>query len=110
MGYDEALAERIRAVIGDRPDVSEKRMFGGLAFLINGNMAAAASGEGGLLLRTDPDSTRELLTHPHARPCVMRGRAMQGWIRVEDAGVTTLAEAKPWISIGVAYAESLPPK
>jgi hypothetical protein len=85
-------------------------MFGGLAFLIGGNMAVAASGQGGLMLRVEPDETEKLLAKPHARPFEMRGREMQGWLRVDDEGIRTKRQLEPWVKRGVAYARSLPPK
>lgn len=110
MAYDEDLANRIRELIATEPGLTEKKMFGGLAFLIDGNMSVAASREGGLLLRVDPDETDALLGKPHARPFVMRGREMQGWLRVDAEGVTTRRGLEPWVRRGVAYARSLPPK
>jgi TfoX/Sxy family transcriptional regulator of competence genes len=110
MAYDEELANRIRELIAGEPDVTEKRMFGGLAFLIGGNMSVAASGRGGLMVRVDPEQTDELLTKPHAQPFVMRGREMQGWLRVDDEGVRTKRQLEPWVKRGVAYARSLPAK
>ncbi len=85
-------------------------MFGGLAFLIGGHMAVSASGQGGLLLRCDPAETDGLLAKPHASPFVMRGRAMEGWLRVEPEGVGTKRQLERWVARGVAYARSLPPK
>ena len=85
-------------------------MFGGLAFLVGGNMSVAASGQGGLLVRVDPEDTAALLTRPHARPFEMRGRAMQGWLRVDAQGVRTKRQLEPWVKRGVAYARSLPAK
>jgi hypothetical protein len=85
-------------------------MFGGLAFLVGGNMAAAASGQGGLMVRVDPEQTDALVREPHAGPFEMRGRAMQGWLRVDIEGVRTEGELEPWVRRGVAYARSLPPK
>jgi TfoX/Sxy family transcriptional regulator of competence genes len=110
MAYDEELANRIRELVADEPDLTEQRMFGGLAFLIGGNMSVAASGQGGLLLRVDPDETEALVEKPHAQPFVMRGREMQGWLRVDDEGVRTKRQLEPWVKRGVAYARSLPPK
>ena len=110
MAYDEELAERIRALVADEPGVTEQKMFGGLAFLIGGNMAVAASGQGGLMLRVDPDETDALAAEPHAGPMEMRGRAMQGWLRVDDDGVAGDDELESWVRRGVAYARSLPPK
>ncbi|MDQ6817117.1 MAG: TfoX/Sxy family protein [Actinomycetota bacterium] len=110
MAYDEDLAKLIRELLADEPDVAEKKMFGGLAFLIAGNMSVAASGQGGLMLRCDPAETDALLAKPHASTLVMRGRAMNGWLRVEVEGVRTKSELRPWVERGVAYARSLPPK
>jgi TfoX/Sxy family transcriptional regulator of competence genes len=110
MPYDEDLANRIRELIAQEPDVTEKKMFGGLAFLINGNMSVAASGQGGLMVRCDPEQTDALLEKPHAKRFEMRGREMQGWLRVDDEGVRTKRGLEPWVRTGVAYARSLPPK
>lgn len=110
MAYDEALAERIRALVGSEPDVREQRMFGGLAFLAGGHLAVAASGQGGLMVRVDPEETDALTAQPHVQPFEMRGRAMQGWVRVEPEGARTASELAPWVQRGVAYARSLPAK
>ena len=110
MAYDEELADRIRALIGDDPDVTEKAMFGGLAFLVAGNMAVGPSGKGGLLLRVDPAQTDTLLEAPHAEPFVMRGKEARGWLRVAPDGLLTDEHLEPWVQRGVAYARSLPPK
>lgn len=110
MAYDEALATRIREHLGDlAPEATERRMFGGLAFLVGGNMAVAASGQGGLMLRCDPALTDELLADPAAEPMVMRGRPMEGWLRVEDSDLDEDAFTR-WIEVGVRYAASLPAK
>jgi TfoX-like protein len=109
MAYDEDLANRIREALADER-FTEKKMFGGLAFLIGGHMAVAASREGGVLLRVDPDQTATLVAKPHARPFVMRDREMQGWLRVDPEGVRTKRQLEPWVKRGVAYARSLPPK
>ncbi len=110
MAYEEDLANRLRELVLGEPGVTEKRMFGGLAFLINGNMSVSASGQGGLLLRVDPAETEALLAKPHAEPFEMRGRAMDGWLRVAPDGVRTKRQLEPWVARGVAYARSLPPK
>jgi TfoX/Sxy family transcriptional regulator of competence genes len=110
VAYDEDLANRIREIVGREDGLTEKRMFGGLAFLVNGNMSVSASGQGGLMLRVEPAETDALLRKPHARPLVMRGREMQGWLRVDADGVRTKRQLEPWIARGVAYARSLPPK
>jgi hypothetical protein len=86
------------------------RMFGGLAFLLGGNMAVAASGQGGLMVRVEPEETAALLAEPHAAPFEMRGREMKGWLRVAAEGVETEAELQPWVERGLEYARSLPPK
>jgi TfoX/Sxy family transcriptional regulator of competence genes len=108
MAYDEDLANRIRELIAAEPDVTEKRMFGGLAFLVSGNMSVAASGQGGLMVRVEPEETDKLLSKPHTRPMEMRGREMQGWVRVDDEGVRTKRQLEPWVRRGVAFARSLP--
>jgi TfoX/Sxy family transcriptional regulator of competence genes len=110
MAYDEQLAERIRELVEGEPGLEEKKMFGGLAFLINGNMAVAASSEGGLLLRVDPEETEQHLAHPHTDPFVMRGREMNGWMRVIPDGLGTEVELRRWVNVGVTYARGLPPK
>lgn len=110
MAYDEDLANRIRELVLTEQGVTEQRMFGGLAFLINGNMSVSASGQGGLLLRVDPGETDELLSKPHARPFEMRGREMQGWLRVDPEGVRTKRQLERWVARGIAYARSLPSK
>jgi TfoX/Sxy family transcriptional regulator of competence genes len=110
MAYDEDLANRIRELVAGEPGVTEKKMFGGLAFLIGGNMAVAASGQGGLLVRVDPDDTEALLAKPHAQPFEMRGREMKGWLRVDAEGVRNRRQLAPWVTRGVSYARSLPTK
>jgi TfoX/Sxy family transcriptional regulator of competence genes len=110
MAYDEDLAARVRAHVGGEAGVTEKRMFGGLAFLINGNMAVSASGGGGLLLRVDPAETEALAAEPHTQRFVMRGREMDGWLRVDADATTADDELERWITRGVTYARSLPPK
>jgi TfoX/Sxy family transcriptional regulator of competence genes len=110
VAYDEDLANRIRELIAAEAGVSEKRMFGGLAFLVGGNMSVSASGQGGLLLRCDPAEAEALLRKPHAYPFEMRGRVMDGWLRVDPEGVRTKRELKPWVTRSVAYARSLPAK
>ena len=110
MAYDEDLANRIRELIAGEAGVTEQRMFGGLAFLIGGNMSVAASGQGGLMVRVDPQETDALVAKPHARPFEMRGREMRGWLRVDPDGVRTKRQLEPWVARGVSYARSLPPK
>ena len=110
MAYDEDLANHIRELLADEAGVTEKKMFGGLAFLIGGNMSVSASGQGGLLLHVAPEDTDTLLARPHAAPFQMRGREMAGWLRVAPEGVQTIDELRPWVQAGVSYARSLPPK
>src|SRR5437764_6713839 len=110
MTYDEDLANRIREVIAGEEGVTEKRMFGGLAFLIGGNMSVSASGRGGLLLRCDPAATDDLAGKPHASRAVMRGREMDGWLRIDPEGVRTKRQLERWVARGVGYARSLPAK
>ena len=110
MAYDSELADRIRELIAGEQGVSEQRMFGGLAFLIGGNMAVAASGRGGLMVRVDPEEEDALLDKPHAGPFEMRDRPVRGWLRVEAEGVRTKRQLEPWVRRGVKYARSLPPK
>jgi TfoX/Sxy family transcriptional regulator of competence genes len=110
MAYDEALAGRIRALVAGEPRVTEQKMFGGLAFLVGGNMAVAASGQGGLLVRVDPAESEELLRSTPAQMLEMRGRSMPGWLRVAAEHVGTDAGLAPWVERGVAFARSLPTK
>jgi TfoX/Sxy family transcriptional regulator of competence genes len=108
--YDEALAVRIRELIGSEPDLTEKKMFGGLAFLIRGSMAVAASGQGGLLVRVDPATSDKLVATTSAYTMEMRGRTMTGWLRVDAEGVRTKREVARWVKLGATYARSLPGK
>jgi len=110
VAYDEDLANRIRELILMEDGISERRMFGGLAFLINGNMSVTVSGRGGLLLRVDPADGDELIARPHAGPFEMRGRAMRGWLRIDEEGVRTKRQLERWVARSVAYARSLPRK
>jgi len=110
MAYDEDLAGRIRELLGDDPAVREKRMFGGLAFLVGANMALAASGQGGLLVRVDPTQYERFRTAAGVDPAVMRGRTMQGWLRVESSAVRTERQLRTWVERSVTYARSLPAK
>src|ERR1700737_908422 len=110
MAYDTELADRIRELVAALGGVEEKRMFGGLAFLINGNMSVAASGQGGLLVRVPPDDTDKLLERAHVGAMVMAGREARGWLRVDAEGVKTKRQLESWVARGVGYARSLPPK
>ncbi len=110
MPYDRVLADRIRECLQAEPGVIEQPMFGGLAFLINGNMSVSASGQGGLLLRVPPDDTDKLAAKPHTDRFVMRGREMAGWLRIEPDGVKTQRQLQRWVTVGVTFARSLPAK
>jgi TfoX/Sxy family transcriptional regulator of competence genes len=110
VAYDEELADRIRDLIGGERQLTEKKMFGGLAFLIGGNMAVAASGQGGVLVRVDPAQSDEFVARTNARPMEMRGRAMQGWLRVNSEDLRTKRQLAKWVELGTTYARSLPPK
>jgi len=110
MAYDEVLADRIRDVVEVETGMSERRMFGGLAFLVNGNMAVAASGQGGMMLRIDPKDVESLTGREHVERMEMHGRAMDGWLRVHDPAFENDADLRDWVQIGLAYARSLPAK
>jgi TfoX/Sxy family transcriptional regulator of competence genes len=109
VAYDTALADRIRDLLVNEKNVTEKKMFGGLAFLVKGNMAVAASGQGGILVRVDPEESDALVAKGVAKPMVMRGRAMAGWLRVDADDVEGRA-LKTWVQRGATFAGSLPPK
>ncbi|WP_141787325.1 TfoX/Sxy family protein [Oryzihumus leptocrescens] len=110
MAYDEDLANRIREAVQDEPGIREKRMFGGLGFLAGGNLAVSASGQGGLMVRVDPADTEALVDDRVVHRMVMRGRAMDGWLRVDLEAVDTDDQLRHWVQRGLAYARSLPPK
>lgn len=110
MAYDEALADKVRTLMSGEPGRTEKRMFGGLAMLVNGNMAVAVRGPGGLMIRVDPAASDALLDEPGASIAVMQNRAMPGWIVVEPDAVAQPAALERWVKRGVEYARTLPPK
>ena len=110
MAYDEELADEIRELVAAERGVEEKRMFGGLAFLVNGNMSVAVSGQGGLLVRIPADALDKVLRRAHVGPMVMGGRDVRGWVRVEAAGLRTKRQLQAWVARGVGYARGLPPK
>ena len=110
MAYDEDLAARIRDLIGPDPELTEKKMFGGLAFLIHGNMAISASGQGGVLVRVDPALTDEFIVTTKATIAVMQGREMPGWLRVSPEDLASDDDLSRWVEIGIGHARSLPPK
>lgn len=109
MAYDEELADRLRLLLGDH-HLAEKRMFGGLAFLLHGHMAIAVSGQGGLMVRADPEQTDALLAEPGAAPFEMQGRPVKGWVRVEAPALEDDTVLRAWAERGLSYARSLPPK
>jgi TfoX/Sxy family transcriptional regulator of competence genes len=110
VAYDEELAERIRELLSDEADLTERKMFGGLAFLIGGNMAVAASGQGGALVHVDPARSDRIVATTNARPMEMRGREMQGWVRVASEDLRTKRQLAKWVTLGATYARSLPAK
>jgi TfoX/Sxy family transcriptional regulator of competence genes len=110
VAYDEDLAERIRGLVAGERDLTEKKMFGGLAFLVGGNMAVAASGQGGILVRVDPEESDSLVAKTDAFPMEMRGKSMRGWLRVAPEHLDTKPELAKWVELGTAYARSLPAK
>lgn len=110
MAYDEVLADRLRDLLAGEPGLTEQKMFGGLAFLIGGNMAVAASSQGGILVRVDPAQSDTLVATTNARLMEMRGRSMRGWLRVDPEHLQTKGELASWVELGTTYARSLPAK
>jgi TfoX/Sxy family transcriptional regulator of competence genes len=110
VAYDEELADRIRELVGSESNLTEKKMFGGLAFLIGGNMGVAASGQGGLLVRVDAAESDTLVATTSARLMEMRGRRMKGWLRVDAEDVRTKRQLAKWVDLGTTYARLLPAK
>ncbi|HEX8919000.1 MAG TPA: TfoX/Sxy family protein [Chloroflexota bacterium] len=110
MAYDQELAERIRRLVANEPGLSEMKMFGGLAFLICGNMAIAASGQGGAMVRVDPSESENLIANTSAQVVEMRGRKMPGWLRVDTQDLRSDQDLTTWVELGTAFARSLPPK
>jgi TfoX/Sxy family transcriptional regulator of competence genes len=110
MAYDEKLADRIRELVGDEANLKEQKMFGGLAFLIGGNMAIAASGQGGILVHADPEESDSLVASTDAYLMEMRGKQMRGWLRVDPEHVGTKRQLAKWVELGTGYARSLPAK
>jgi TfoX/Sxy family transcriptional regulator of competence genes len=110
VAYDERLVVRVRELIGDADGVREKPMFGGLAFLVHGNMAVAVSSKGGIMLRVEPDETERLVEQTEATPMIMRGKPVHGWVRVASGELTGKAALEGWVERGVAYARSLRPR
>jgi TfoX/Sxy family transcriptional regulator of competence genes len=110
VAYDEDLADRIRELISAEAGLTEQKMFGGLAFLVNGNMAISASGQGGVLVRADPAASDKLVSTTNASVAIMRGRPMDGWLRVDADDLRTKRQLAKWVTTGATYARSLPPK
>ena len=110
MGYDEQLANRVREALADEDAITEKKMFGGLAFLVHGHMSVSASRTGGLLVRIDPADSAAALKRPHVTSMEMRGRTMDGWILVAPDGLRTRRELLAWVKRGLSFAKTLPPK
>ena len=110
MAYDEDLAGRIRELVANEKGLSEKRMFGGLAFLIGGNMAIAANRQGGILVRAGPEKSDGLVATTKASVAVLGGRAVSGWLRLDGADVRTKAQLSKWVQLGTTFARSLPAK
>ena len=110
MAYDRELADRIRAVLDDQPDLTEKAMFGGLGFMVNGNMGVAAGGGGGLMVRVDPAGSDALIADGTAARMVMQGREMAGWLLVPATTTADERALERWVRIGIGYAAGLPPK
>jgi len=110
VAYDEDLADRMRELLAGTRRLTEQKMFGGLAFLIGGRMAIGASGQGGALVRVDPEQSDKIVATTKAEPMEMRGRQMQGWLRVDSADLRTKRQLEKWVKLGSDYAQSLPPK
>src|ERR1700722_3136108 len=110
MAYDEHLADRVREIVSASGEFGERKMFGGLAFMVGGHMAVAASREGGVMVRVDPAETDALLAKPFCRPFEMRGKPIDGWLRVDDDGVATKRQLERWVMRGVTYARAQPPR
>jgi TfoX/Sxy family transcriptional regulator of competence genes len=110
MPYDEDLANRLRELLADEDALTERKMFGGLAFLLHGNMSVSASRNGGLLVRIDPADTDRALERPHASLMEMRGRTMDGWLTIAPEGVKTKRELAAWVKRSLAFVKTLPPK
>ena len=110
MPYDRQAADGIRVLLSDRADVVERKMMGGLVFMVNGHMCVTASGRGGILVRVGPEAQAGVLKEPHVKPMTMAGRSMAGFVRVMPDGYRTAASLRKWVKRGVKFVESLPPK
>jgi TfoX/Sxy family transcriptional regulator of competence genes len=109
MAYDAGLAKRVLGMVGDQPDLTEKKMFGGIGYLLQGNMACGVHGEN-LIVRVGPEQYREALAQPGARPFDLTGRAMTGWVQVGPDGYAAEESLRKWVELGIAFALSLPAK
>lgn len=110
MAYDEDLADRIREAMSSEAGVTERRMFGGLGFMVDGHMAVAAGSGGSLMVRADPDDAQTWVREPGASHMVMRGRELSGWLLVEPVGLAAAADLQRWIDRSVRFVRGLPPK
>src|SRR5579862_7210887 len=110
MAYDEELAHRLRELLAGEDGISEKKMFGGLAFLVHGNMSVSASRNGGLLVRLNPAETDAALARPHVALMQMGGRTMEGWITVAPDGLATKRELAAWVKRSLTFVRTLGPK
>ncbi len=108
--YDEDLADRIRELLRGEKGLTEQKLFGGLAFFVGGHMAVSASGQGGLLVRVDPERSDDIIAATSAEPMMMRGRPMRGWLTVTADAARTTSQLTEWVELGTSYARSLPPK
>ncbi len=110
MAYDKALAARIRTTLRDEPGVVEKKMFGGVVFMVGGNMACGVAGGGEIMIRVGPDNYEDALSRPHARPMDFTGRPMRGMVYVAGPGFESDQDLAAWVESGASFARSLPPK
>jgi TfoX/Sxy family transcriptional regulator of competence genes len=110
VAYDEKLAQRIRSILAKEPGLSERKMFGGIGFMVHGNMAVAANSKGGVMVRVDPEHGRELLEDPRYQPMEMRGRMMHGWLHIEPDAVASEESLREVVRHGLDYVRTLPPK
>jgi len=110
MAYDEGLAERLREIYADIPFVSEKKMFGGLAFMVDGHMSCGVMSDGQLMLRVGPALYTQTLARPHVRPMDFTGRKMTGFVIVDEAGLTEDTQLRDWVELSLRFVQSLPPK
>jgi TfoX/Sxy family transcriptional regulator of competence genes len=110
MPYDEDLANRLRELLAEEDGIAEKKMFGGLAFLLHGHMTVSASRDGGMLVRIDPAHTDAALERPHVALMEMGGRSMEGWLKVAPQALARDSELRGWVKRSLAFVKTLPPK